>query len=458
MSDTSPGRSDALVGFSATSVSLLIAIAMFPADPSPPGSLAVSAVVLAAGILFVPVVRAIRRSPQLLYAENLVAFGYLFWLLLDLIQGAYDLRDAADPAVYSAFVAIGVSAAAMWLGAAGRPWPLPRWLAEIAQRPMDTNTVSRLIPVCFVLGMFNFALSVGFDIPLMFSYIGGQRWGAPWARGQLGGWDAFLDQMQYFGYVLPSLTALLIARRGFKLSTLLAIGCSGIMLAFLSQGGGRRIIGVTVGAAIIVWIQAQRELKVRRLVIATVAAVSLLGVMQFMLNIRGIGYEEYVYRGESDYDYLHVDDNFLRLAQVIEIIPAEHPYVGFQQLWFTIVRPVPRVLWPGKPIDAGFDLPAVIGLRDVSLSTSIIGEWYLSFGWLAVIFGGWLHGRLARTANVMREREEYRTNPIVYGLAVMILVSGMRSMQDLVIMSYALVAWWMANRLTRESALVTQHQ
>ncbi len=38
----------------------------------------------------------------------------------------------------------------------------------------------------------------------------------------------------------------------------------------------------------------------------------------------------------------------------------------------------------------------------------------------------------------------------------MVLVSGMRSMQDLVIMSYALVAWWAANRLTRERAIATR--
>jgi hypothetical protein len=77
----------------------------------------------------------------------------------------------------------------------------------------------------------------------------------------------------------------------------------------------------------------------------------------------------------------------------------------------------------------------------------------LSFGWFTVILAGWLHGRLASTANVLREREEYRTNPIVYGLAVMILLSGMRSMQDLVIMGYGLVAWWAANRITRERAV-----
>ena len=450
------GRSDALAGFAATSVALLCALAVFPAEPSPSGALTIQALILSGGILVVPLARALRRSPALLNAENLVAFGFVFWLLLDLIQGAYDLRDAADWAIRDAFIAIGVSAAMMWVGAAGRPWPLPKWIKEIAQSPMDTKTVSRLVPVCFMLGMFNFAYATDFNLAVMFSYLGEQRWAAPWGRAQLGGWDAFLDQMQYFGYVLPSLTALLISRRGFKPQAWISIALSGVMLAFLAQGGGRRIIGVTVGAAIIVWIQAQQTPNIRRIVLAGAAAIGLLATMQFMLNIRTIGYEEYAYTGASDYDYLHVDDNFLRLSQVIQIVPVEHEHVGFQQLIFTAVRPVPRIFWPGKPVDPGFDLPAIVGLKGVSLSTSIIGEWYLSFGWFAVVIGGWLHGRLARTANVLRETPEFRTNPIVYGLAVMVLVSGMRSMLELVLMSYALVAWWAANRLTRSRAVATR--
>jgi oligosaccharide repeat unit polymerase len=443
------GRSDALLGSASTCAALLIALALFPAEPSPRGALVVPGVTLSIGILLVPLARGIRRSPALLNAENMVAFGYVFWLLLDLIQGAYDLRDAADWAIRDAFIAIGVSAAAMWVGVAGRPWPLPRWIQEIARSSMDTKTVGRLVPVCFLLGMFNFAYATSFQMDVMFSYLGEQRWAAPWGRQQLGGWDAFLDQMQYFGYVLPSLTALLIVRRGFVPQTSVAIVLSCIMEAFLAQGGGRRLIGVTVGAAIIVWIQSQPAINIRKLAMVGVAAIGLLAGMQFMLNIRSVGYEEYAYRGTSDYDYLHVDDNFLRLSQVIQIVPAEHEHVGFQQLIFTAVRPVPRVFWPGKPIDPGFDLPSIVGMKGVSLSTSIIGEWYLSFGWIAVFFGGWLHGRLARTVNVLRESAEYRNNPIVYGLAVMVLVSGMRSMLELVLMSYALVAWWAANRLTR---------
>ena len=120
-------------------------------------------------------------------------------------------------------------------------------------------------------------------------------------------------------------------------------------------------IGVTVGAAILVWIQAQSVLRVRRLVIAMFAVIGMLAAMQFMLNIRSTGYSEFVLRGESEYDYLHVDDNYLRLAQVIQIVPAELPFVEHRQIWFTIVRPVPRVFWPGKPVDPGFDLPAIVG-------------------------------------------------------------------------------------------------
>lgn len=457
MTDAFGTGSAAFIGFVTTVVGLLIALAIFPASPSVQGALAGAAAVLTAGILFVPVVRAIRRSTTVLNAENFVALGYLFWLLLDLIQGAYRLDGAPDWAIRDAFISIGVSAAAMWLGSGGKGWAIPNWLSEVAAKPLTTQTVGRLVPVCFVLGMSNYAYSTGFDPVVMFSYLGEQRWAAPWGRSNLGGWGAFLDQMQYFGYVLPSLTALLIARRGFRPQVWVAIILSGIMLAFLSQGGGRRIIGVTVGAAILAWIQTQRELNIRKALIAAAAALGLLIGMQFMLNIRSIGYQEFALRGgQSEFDYLHVDDNFLRLAQVIELVPAQYPFVEYQQIWFTMVRPVPRVLWPGKPVDAGIDFSAAVGVKGVSLSTSIIGEWYLSYGWLAVVVGGWLHGRLAKTANILREDPRFQSNPIVYALAVMVLVAGMRSMQDLVIMSYALVAWWAANRIAQPRVAPTR--
>ena len=445
-------KSAAVVGLIATALGTLVALGTFPANPSPQGALAWNATVMSVGIVFVPVFRILRRSPTMMNTENFVALGYVYWVLFDLIQGAYGLRGATDESLQSAMLAVGLSASAMWLGAIGSPWPLPKWLSSVAARPLDQATVRRLIPVCFFLGMLNYMYATNFNLTEMFSYLGENRWAAPWGRGQLGGWGSFIDQMPYFGYVLPSLTALIIVKRGlFKFESLLAIAATAIMLLFLSQGGGRRIIGVTVGAAIIVWVQAQPGMQMRKMIGSLVAVIGLLWAMQFMLNIRTQGYQSFIQDG-SDYDYLHVDDNFLRLAQTMQIIPAERDYVYSKQIVFAVIRPVPRVFWPNKPIDPGFDLPAILGMKGVSLSSSIIGEWYITYGWLAMLIGGWLHGRLALTANQLRELGRSAQNPIVFALAIMILVSGMRSMQDLVIMSYAIIAWWGVNRLVARRA------
>lgn len=448
-------RNAPLVGLFAAVIATVIAtVAFFPDQPGPRGALIVPALIMTIGILVVPAMRVLAGSDEAINAENFVMVGFVFWLLLDLLQGAYDLRGASAEALRDALASIGVTAAAVWLGLLGRPWSAPQWLVGVTSRPLDARTITRMVPICFVLGMFNFAYAVDFDIAEMFSYLGANRWSAPWSRGQLGGWNAFIDQMPYFGYVLPSLTALLIARQGLlRPSTVVAIACSVIMLLFLSQGGGRRLIAVTGGAALLVWVQAHPGLRLKNLVIVGVGAIALAWASQFILNIRSEGVETFRERG-SEYDYLHIDDNFLRLAQVIELVPAQHPYVGGGMVLYAIVRPIPRVFWPNKPVDSGFDLSRAVGLKGVSLSMSIIGEWYIGWGWISIMFGGWLHGRLAKAANVLRAQGIASHNPIVYGLAVMVLVAGMRSMLDLIIMSYALVAWWGVNRLVSPRPVV----
>jgi oligosaccharide repeat unit polymerase len=444
-----------LAGFAFAVLGTVIAtVAFFPDQPGPRGALIVPAAILTIGLLIVPAVRVLSGSDEATNSENFVMVGFVFWLLLDLLQGAYDLRQASAEALRDALASIGVTAAAVWLGVLGKPWKAPGWLVDVTNRPLEATTIRRLVPICFALGMFNYAYSVDFDIPEMFSYLGANRWSAPWSRGQLGGWNAFIDQMPYFGYVLPSLTALLITKQGLaRFTTLIAVACSVVMLLFLAQGGGRRLIGVTVGAALLVWVQANPGMRFRNLFIVGLGALALAWASQFILNIRTGGLESFLERG-SEYDYLHVDDNFLRLAQVIEIVPAQHPYVGSGMVLYAIVRPIPRVFWPTKPVDSGFDLPTAVGMKGVSLSMSIIGEWYIGWGWIAIVFGGWLHGRLAKAANTLRDQGISNRNPIVYGLAVMVLVAGMRSMLDLIIMSYALVAWWGVNRLVSPKPVV----
>ena len=307
--------------------------------------------------------------------------------------------------------------------------------------PLPEKLVKKLIFICFLVGISNFVISVNFNLVEMFSYLGAPRWAAPWGRGRLGDWTAFMDQAQYFGYIVPSLAALHLVRRGWlNTHSVIAVACAVVVVLLLAVGGGRRIIGVAVGAALLVWLLSTPRIRLSTFLGVAVATFVLLLGMQFILEIRGGGYSAFRKEG-AQYSYLHVDDNFLRLSQLIDLIPAKFDYVYFRQIFLTLLRPIPRVFWEGKPIDAGFDLATVLGLKDVSLSSTILGEWYLSFGWIGVTLGGWLHGRLASAVNLVLPERVTDNNPITYALLVMVLFAGIRSMQDLVLMSYAVLAW-----------------
>jgi hypothetical protein len=66
-------KSAATVGLVASALGTLVAVSMFPDNPSPQGALMWNASIMSAGILFVPAFRVIRRSPTMMNTENFVA-------------------------------------------------------------------------------------------------------------------------------------------------------------------------------------------------------------------------------------------------------------------------------------------------------------------------------------------------------------------------------------------------
>jgi len=139
--------------------------------------------------------------------------------------------------------------------------------------------------------------------------------------------------------------------------------------------------------------------------------------------------------------HLRVDDNFYRLCQIIQLIPDSYPFVYHKYVVYVIVRPVPRVFWPGKPVDGGFDLPSALGVEDVSYSYSVIGELYMSLGFIGIALGGWFYGRVASMASELIARCRTQGALVIYSIVVMALFSGMRSVLELILVSYVVLAW-----------------
>jgi hypothetical protein len=171
-----------------------------------------------------------------------------------------------------------------------------------------------------------------------------------------------------------------------------------------------------------------------------------------MLEYRNVGLGALVGKGEVvsgrfekkqllEEQHLRVDDNFYRLCQIIQLIPDSYPFVYHKYFVYVIVRPVPRVFWSEKPVDPGFDLPTALGVQGVSFSYSVIGEFYMSLGFVGIALGGWFYGRVSSMASALLARCATQGALVIYSIVVMALFSGMRSILDLILVSYVVLAW-----------------
>jgi len=445
-------------GILATVAATVAAVAMTPAEVEARGALFWPGLMMSIGLAWVPLQTAWSNPKAILRGEHLLVLSPIFWLLWDLIQGSYDMPGITAHEVRLSFVSIGLFVVGVWAASIARPWRPPGMVVHSANYNIETNTFFALILLAFALGIFRFALPCNFNPVEMFYWLGRSRFEAPWSRGATSaGWDAIIDHMSYFGFLLPALTVVFATKTSWTNGrTLVALLLSLTMTALLAQGGGRRLVGVMFGMGIILWILLLREIRLRNVVIVIASVGMVLFIMQSMIEYRSVGYSA-AFKDKSgdlvidksamaeeeaeEEEIFHVDDNFYRMSQVIQLIPGTYPHVYGQHLLWVLVRPVPRVLWPGKPMGPGFDLSAVVGAEGASLSMSVVGEFYMSGGLIVVLLGGWLYGRLAGMASTLLTRTATPGALIIYSVSTMALFAGMRSMIELVLTSYVILAW-----------------
>lgn len=426
-----------------------------PAAFEEPGDLAFPALMLMISLLLAPAIAAVRDLRSIVRAENVLAAAPGYWLLLDLIQGRFGITIATRDDVVLSFVACGLFSLGVWIAALHRPWRLPPSIDDLSRRELTPAKTFAVTLLCFVLGVFYFVLMAGFDPELIVEGFKANRTGAVWSRNTAeGGWSAFVEHLAYFGMLLPALAVVLGRTTGwFKPVTLFSWVLALAYAMFQAHGGNRRYLGVMFGAAMVVWLIAEAKPKWFHSLFLVISAALLLYAMEFVLVFRGEGIEMLTGAEEGeelvDMSVIRVDDNFLRLAQSIHLVPDVHPYVWHEYAFFALIRPIPRALWPGKPKAPSFRVHDYIQIG-ASLSSSVVGELYVSGGLIAVLFGGWLYGRLGVWGQTLLAPPRTMPRNILYGAWLMALFAGCRSMQDLVMMSYVVIALVVILRLFRD--------
>lgn len=171
--------------------------------------------------------------------------------------------------------------------------------------------------------------------------------------------------------------------------------------------------GIVVALAIVVllhlyWHRA-RWLKLRHVALAIPVFLIFHALGQdrdFFREVTGFGEIRYEARHLADESFVESLDspdfaNFEYLAYIVAAVPEKsHTYTYFTQYLWLFTRPIPRMLWPGKPRGMPIKL---VDLNDYgwfgTRTWSIVGDGWLSFGWLGVTitlaalgwFLGWLH-------------------------------------------------------------------
>jgi len=112
-------------------------------------------------------------------------------------------------------------------------------------------------------------------------------------------------------------------------------------------------------------------------------------------RLQGLGLWDVVLGGFGD------SVTFGALALVIEKVPAVYPFCYAEPIWVALSFPIPRSLWPGKPIaeyirTINLCVDPVSGSLDQGMAVPNVGEYYLAFGWAGIVLGSFALGLICR--------------------------------------------------------------
>jgi hypothetical protein len=411
-----------------------------------------SALALSFALLLVPAIEAFLFGIRpALKIRNVLLVGIVYWLLADLIQALYSI-EATPQGIRIAYLATALFAIAVSLGGSVRLIGLPRGVRRLTRLELTGRMIFACAIFSFFTGIFYYLYMASFDpVVIVIAMFDSSRFEAPWARGQFGDADSFVEQLTYFGYLLPPLTAVLYMRSPSFLNAkvVLCVIMSAIFLLFLAQGGGRTSIGAALGSAILGGTLLTRR-RVMGFHLVTILAVTFAVqvMMNYIVENRGSGLGA-AKVDDWTFSTVRVDDNFNRLSQTADFVPTFFPYSNLQFFYFTLVRPIPRVLWPGKPLDEGFDLAKMLGEEDTSFTVSVIGEAYAGFGFPLVFVTGLLFGALARWWEQTLDERPTSVAVMVYSIGTMALFGAERGFVNIVLLSYPILSLWAAFALFR---------
>lgn len=395
-------------------------------------------------------------------ARNYIYVATLFWVLLDPLQERSELDAISQGGAAEALVYVGLFLLMVPLGHLIAPWGA---VARGASKMADPARPARafwIVLALYLIGgvpiVYHSGASLGaFSEILLAGY--GSDAEAGWRRGALGNdLDYFFTICFLMLQVVPFFAAWAVRNAALPINmkiVLAVIALSVPLLYFF--GGSRRIFGfMLLGMMLIFMDSTPQGKRLLPTVIFVLLMIAVFLAMQFQVEHRAEGFygAEFSIR---DYQLFNLqrDNIFQLLVTAVSVMPDKYPFTGEIPFLNFLIHPIPRFLWPGKPVSEGFPFVSW-DESGATLTISAIGQFFIAQGLMGVIVAGIAYGWAARHWNELvrvGRRGDVRS-ALFYMGCMIFFVLGVRSFDEIVAQWYSLaffvgVCWYLRGREIR---------
>jgi len=334
-----------------------------------------------------------------------------------------------------------------------RPW-------RFVDMDMPVSILLFLFWISFALGYFHMLLAVNFNPIAMISHFLDPRFEVPWGRAQYGDAHALLYELGATLYLVPPLAGLILGRGRIRSThnVILVVLALLLTLFYGFANGTRNLIFAYVVTFMVSYFYASSASKWKIIILSAIGAAILALSTIYGVRFRDVGLGNYLKGAREDRAAfeagLHVDYNLYVVSELATIFPGYVNYIGWDGLIWFVARPIPRVLWPGKPLGANVAAENVVQSEGASLSCTFVGESYMVAGLAGVIVTAFGIGMLARwwTKKVFSTHSDLGI--VIYGSGFFAVAITMRSVYALPVailptIFLATTSYWMTRRLPK---------
>ena len=295
-----------------------------------------------------------------------------------------------------------------------------------------------------IIGYLHILIGVNFDPFEMIRQMALPRFSQSWARGQFGDVYSLLYELGLFIYLIPPLAGAMYARRSeYGLTQRFFVLCV-LALTFYAgfAGGTRNVIAIYTLTFMGCYFLTKPEIKVGRMVIqGGVTLAVLLAATAYMLEFRQAGLGEFSL-DRRHYETVFIDHNMVNLSRLVELFPSRYGFLGLEVPFNVLVRPIPRVFWPDKPEGLSTSIEAALGARDMTISSTFVGEAYMAGGIWVVLLTGALFGMAAAMWNRVGRNANSPLGQVLYASGFACAAISMRSVFSMMPMILPTVVIW----------------